>query len=136
MEIKNTGQLTLTNVAAASSKIYVTTDCSTTANMAPGSSSKVSCVLTANAVQDDYDAGTLQIEVHATAGHMGLSSLSLSGTLEYSHSISLNNSASMDLVVSADPAPVTGTGAVSSALGTGRSQPQPQAYCLWYLCPL
>jgi hypothetical protein len=114
MGIKNTGQLTLTGVEAASDKAYVTTDCGTTATMAPGAGTQVSCVLTTTALQEDYDAGALQIEVHvpATAGHSGLSSLTISGTTSYTHSLSLNNSASMDLVVSADPAPVTATGAV------------------------
>lgn len=103
MQLKNTGQVTLTAVHALTDA-PLSTDCSTTATLAPGA--VTSCVLTATAVQDDYDAGTLQLVVNATSGHMGSATHVLSGTLSYSSSISLNDSASMDVAVVATPSGV------------------------------
>lgn len=109
MKLQNAGQLTLTSVAATSNLTYVDNNCSSVTTLGPGQS--VDCVLTATATQDGYDAGTLVLSVGATAQHSGYSALTWGGTLSYSSSIALNNSASMDLVVHADPATVTTAGA-------------------------
>lgn len=108
VNLTNTGELTLTNVLATTAA-PITTDCGTTATLAPGASTQ--CTLTATAVQDDYDAGTLVLSVASTAGHLGFASRTLGGTLSYSSSISLNHSASMDLVA-------TASGSVSKAADT------------------
>lgn len=108
MELRNTGQVTLTNVRALSSN-PISTDCDTTATLAPGDVH--ACTLTANVIQDDFDFGEMGLAVNATSGHLGLSSRTLSGTLAYSSIISLNDTGSMDLVVAADGA-VTKAGAL------------------------
>lgn len=108
MKLQNTGQLTLTSVAATSNLTYVDNNCSSITTLGPGDF--VDCVLTATATQDDYDAGTLLLSVNATAQHSGDSGKALGGTRAYSSWIALNNSASMDLVVYADPAAVAAEG--------------------------
>jgi hypothetical protein len=108
MQLNNTGQLTLVDVTASGNFPYITTDCGTTASMAPNGSN--SCLLIATATQDNYDAGTLVLGVTATAGHLGYASRVLGGTKAYSSSISLNHSASMDVTVSAEPTSVASAG--------------------------
>lgn len=111
MEVNNTGQLTLVNVTAAGAFPHLVTDCGTTSLLAPNAS--VSCSLYATAIQDDFDNGTLVLAAHAASAHLGYASLTLGGTKAYSSSISLNKSASMDLVVSAAPNGVAAAGAHS-----------------------
>jgi hypothetical protein len=108
MEVNNTGQLTLVNVAANGSFPHLQTTCGTTNFLSPNGS--ISCWMEATAVQDDFDNGTLVLAAFATAGHLGYASLSLGGTKSYSSSISLNKSASMDLVVNSDVTGVTAAG--------------------------
>lgn len=111
MTLHNSGQLTLTTlVVTSSASSYVSTDCGTTATLAPGLNK--SCILTATAVQNDYDAGTLLLPVAATGGFSGYQSQTLGGTLSHSPSINLNNSASMDLVVSITQGTVSAAGAL------------------------
>jgi hypothetical protein len=97
--LKNTGQLTLTDVTAVTANPLVT-DCGTTLELAPGATKD--CTLTATAVQDNYDIGNMQLSVTAQAGHKGSAVPNLGGTLSYASTISLNNSASMDVVVVAE----------------------------------
>jgi hypothetical protein len=118
MELNNTGQLTLVNVAAAGNFPHIKTDCGTTPSMAPNGS--LACYLLATATQDDYDAGTLVLAVTASAGHLGYASLTLGGTKSYSSSISLNHSASMDVTVADDQTPVAAAGE-GAASPSGRS---------------
>jgi hypothetical protein len=98
VELYNSGQVTLTTVQAVTQG-YLSTDCGSTAELAPGAVKQ--CTLTAEAMQDDYDAGTIQLVVTATAEHKGLSSRTLSGTLSYSGPVGLNDTATMDVVVQA-----------------------------------
>jgi hypothetical protein len=97
--LKNTGQLTLTAIKAVTAT-PLATDCDTTAELAPGATH--ACTLTATAIQDNYDVSNMQLSVTAEAGHKGSSAQVLGGTLSYASTISLNNSASMDVVVVAD----------------------------------
>lgn len=100
MSVQNTGELTLTQVGAnTNASSYLSTDCGVNVTLAPGQA--VSCTLLATASQDDYDAGSLLLGVASVASHLGPSTLNLDGTKSYSSSISLNHSASLDLVVSA-----------------------------------
>jgi hypothetical protein len=108
MRLQNTGKLTLTSVTASSSPDYLSNNFATTSSLAPGVT--VDCFLTAAAVQEDFDAGTLVLEVNATAAHLGDAAKSLAGTLSYGSSISLNKSASMDLTVSSEPSTVSASG--------------------------
>jgi hypothetical protein len=101
LELRNTGQVTLTAVHAITSS-PLSTDCGTTATLAPGAVH--ACTLTATVIQDDFDLGDVTLAVNATAGHLGSLTRTLAGTLSYSSSISLNDTASMDLVVAADGA--------------------------------
>ena len=134
MKLQNTGQLTLTSVAATSNLTYMDNNCSSVTTLGPGQS--VDCVLTATATQDDYDAGTLVLSVGATAQHSGYSALTWGGTLSYSSWIALNNSASMDLVVYADPAAVAAEGVHSRqgwSIGNKKSPGlQLNPAVLWY----
>jgi hypothetical protein len=117
MEVNNTGQLTLINVAANGSFSHLQTTCGMSDSLAPNDS--LPCWLEATAVQDDFDNGTLVLAAFATAGHLGYASLSLGGTKSYSSSISLNKSASMDLTVTSDVTAVSAAGGcepVSSCL--------------------
>lgn len=102
MTITNSGHLTLQNVVAviAAGNAYLSTDCGTTALLAPTDAPKA-CTLTATANQNDFDAGTLLLAVSSIATPKGPAGGSVGGTLAYSSSITLNNAASMDLVVSA-----------------------------------
>lgn len=100
MEVNNTGQLTLVDVTANGSFPHLQTTCSTTTSLSPNGS--IPCWLEATAVQDDFDNGTLVLAAFATAGHLGYANLPLDGTKSYSSSISLNKSASMDLVATVD----------------------------------
>jgi uncharacterized membrane protein len=98
MQIENTGEVTLTGVSVTPTGATTqTTNCGTTAELAPGASKN--CTLTATAGQDDYDAGTLAIAASTSPGHKGLASLTLSGTNSASASLSLNHSASMSVTV-------------------------------------
>ena len=96
MELSNTGQLTLTSIKAVTNGT-LHTDCGTVTSLPPYELQ--SCNLTAVATQDDFDAGRLTVAVSGEAGHLGFAGRTLGGTLSYSSIITLNSSASMDLVV-------------------------------------
>jgi len=99
MKLRNTGQLTLINASAITSNSSSSTDCNTTASLAP--EEMVFCTLTVTTTQDDYDVGKLRLSVAVQAGHLGWAARPLDGTKSYGSYISLNNSASMDVVVEA-----------------------------------
>lgn len=101
VELANTGQLTLPSIALTTSTASATTVCTPNASptLAPGD--KVNCTLTTPADQDAFDSGTLALEAEATANPAGPVSVTLSGTLTHSPSVSLNHSASMDVTVQA-----------------------------------
>jgi hypothetical protein len=107
VQLINNGQLTLPSITLTTTGASATTLCSpATPTLAPGA--RVNCTLTAPAGQNEYDAGTLQLQVEATADPLGPVATTLSGTLLHSPSVTLNNSASMDVTVQ-------GTGAISKA---------------------
>jgi hypothetical protein len=98
MQLKNTGDLTLTDVNVTTPAAILSTNCGTTATLAPGEIKQ--CTLTATATQDSYDAGTLSLEATGVAGHQGDQAITtLGGTLTQTDSITLNNSASLSLTV-------------------------------------
>lgn len=108
VQLINNGQLTLPSITLSTTAVGAATLCSAAATptLAPGVA--VNCTLTAPAGQNEYDAGMLQLQVEATANPLGPAATTLSGTLSHSPSVSLNNSASMDVTVQ-------GTGAISQA---------------------
>lgn len=115
MQLKNTGKVTLTGVTAASIPTFLSNDCAPPAELAPDAT--VDCSITAAADQNDFDAGAIVLVVNATAGHLGDSLKTLAGTLSYGSTISLNNSASMDLTVSSEPNTVAASGGVAGPEG-------------------
>jgi hypothetical protein len=119
VQLKNTGKLTLPSVNLTATA-PATTACSPTASptLAPGD--EVNCTLTAPAGQDAYDAGTLALQVEATADPLGPTSATLGGTLTHGPSVTLNNSASMDVTV-------LGAGTITKA---GRLKQPPVAQAL------
>jgi hypothetical protein len=112
VKFHNNGQLTLTDLAAAipaDKASYLSTNCGNTATLAPGADK--TCVLTATAVQSDFDAGTiaLAVDVDSGIGHLGdAAKTTIAGTQSFAGDIGLNHTASMTLTA-------TGTGAIAKA---------------------